>query len=35
MTIALKARICEFLTVVGGDAPLAIRPRSPEILTTV
>jgi hypothetical protein len=35
MTMTMEARICEGLTEVGGDAPRAIRPRSPEILTTV
>ncbi len=35
MTMTLKTRICERPTEVGGDAPRAIRPRSPEILTTV
>jgi hypothetical protein len=35
MTMALKALVREPPTEGGGDAPRAIRPRSPEILTTV
>jgi hypothetical protein len=33
--MALEALICELPTEVGGDAPRAVRPRFPEILTTV
>ena len=35
MTMAQETRVCDIRTEDGGDALLAIRPRFPEILTTV